>query len=431
MSNLKLSNKYINKEIINLKYRFNKLSDATKPYDLIYLYASPIVLNEYNLESESPISYMEEIRIIIDLMIHSKKQFNCKFECINENVLRDNLINNKTKILHISAHGEYDGKYSLVVENLKKNGQKKKITINTLDFILQSACINLNHIDLVIVSTCYSETFGKKFLEYGAKNVIYINGLTEVIDRISVLFVKYFYQKLLEGKTIEESYENTIKEMKSDEEIILLNKNSCCCNHYHKPDCLLKQKLFRDKIHNTIHYKIEKQCKCDYEQPNYHDKSCSYYYELLKDSLLKCEFNKIKKKSDKNITCCCHENIQHNEILKILYKSNNKNFGYISPFNLNSIGKLFIKSNISFYFDKGKYIYTLGRKNIMGKIFNNIQENGKYIFLLGEKELLKTYLAESLCVYLYERKIINSYVIFRINSEFDFDYMIYKINEKC
>ena len=109
MSNLKLSNKYINKEIINLKYRFNKLSDATKPYDLIYLYASPIVLNEYNLESESPISYMEEIRIIIDLMKHSKKQFNCKFECINENVLRDNLINNKAKILHISAHGEYDG----------------------------------------------------------------------------------------------------------------------------------------------------------------------------------------------------------------------------------------------------------------------------------------------------------------------------------
>jgi hypothetical protein len=42
---------------------------------------------------------------------------NIKFECINEDVLEDIIINNKTKILHISSHGNFEeeDKYSLVV----------------------------------------------------------------------------------------------------------------------------------------------------------------------------------------------------------------------------------------------------------------------------------------------------------------------------
>ena len=92
----------------------NKLSDVSRKYDLIYLYASPIISEDGN-ETDSPISYMEEIRIIIDSMKKSKKKFNCKFECINENVLREIITKNKSKILHISTYGSYDGKYSLLV----------------------------------------------------------------------------------------------------------------------------------------------------------------------------------------------------------------------------------------------------------------------------------------------------------------------------
>ena len=63
---------------------------------------------------------MEEIKIISKLMKNNGKKFNCKFECANDEVLRDILLKNKTKILHISGHGIYDGKYSLILENLKK-----------------------------------------------------------------------------------------------------------------------------------------------------------------------------------------------------------------------------------------------------------------------------------------------------------------------
>jgi hypothetical protein len=99
---------------------------------------------------------------------------------------------NKTKILHISAHGYYDGNYSLNVENLENNGQRKIISIYELEKILKKCKNNISQIDLVIVLTCYSEDFSDLFLKYGAKNVIYINRETEIMDRISVLFVKFF-----------------------------------------------------------------------------------------------------------------------------------------------------------------------------------------------------------------------------------------------
>ena len=100
--NLKWAKKFFENEITKIKNKINKLSDSSKNYDLIYLYASPIILDETFTESKSPISYMNEIRIILELLKNNKKQFNCKFECINEYILEDVIINNKTKILHIS-----------------------------------------------------------------------------------------------------------------------------------------------------------------------------------------------------------------------------------------------------------------------------------------------------------------------------------------
>ena len=217
LTNIMRTKNYLEKEIIKLIKHVNIFDDITRKYDLIFLYASPIIIDDNYNESESPISYMEEIRIIIDLMKKKNKQFNCKFECINKNVLSEVIAKNKTKILHISAHGIYDNNnYSLVVENLQNNGKSQLVDINSLDLILNSGKINLRQFDLVILSTCYSENFAKKFIEYGAKNVIYIHGLTEVYDQISILFVKYFYENLIEGETIEKSFTKAKIAMKTN-----------------------------------------------------------------------------------------------------------------------------------------------------------------------------------------------------------------------
>ena len=101
----------------------------------------------------------------------------------------------------------------------------------------------------------------------------------------------------------------------------------------------------------------------------------------------------------------------------------------IQIYKLNRNGKLFINSTIRFDYDTKKFDLTLGRRNIIGKIFNNIKDNENYAIFYGEKDLLKTDFAESLCVYLYERKIINNYEIFIINSEYDFEYVKNQIRD--
>ena len=433
-NNINLTKKYLNEEIIKIKNIINKLSDNVTTYDLIYLYASPIIKNEQFEEAESPIEYMEEIKIISKLMKNNGKKFNCKFECANDEVLRDILLKNKTKILHISGHGIYDGKYSLILENLKKNGQPLKLNYNSLKNILNINKKNISKLDLVFVSTCFSQDFAELFYECGAKNIIYINGKTEVVDHLIILFTNFFYDNLIQGYTIKESYEKAMESLKKDKEALKLNFKGCCCNHYHKPNCLMQNE------HHYVHAKKKELCKCKYFNPNFHDKKCKFFEEYYNVMIktLKNNLEDVKKdviidiEEENNIKkiCCCDLDIEHNEILKILYKSKKDEYANISPFKLNGKGKLSINSNISFYYDDKKFISILGRRDLMGRIFNNITKNGNYVILFGEKELEKINFTESLCVFLRERKVINSYKIYKINTEIDYKYMEININEK-
>ena len=210
-------------------------------------------------------------------MKNKGKKFNVKFECANEEVLRDSLINNKTKILHISGHGQFDGKYSLLLENLKKNGEVLELGIDTLKNILNKNKRNISQLDLVFVSTCFSEDFRDLFAECGAKNIIYICRETEVIDRISIIFTEYFYKKLIDGYSIHQSFDTAIKLTQRNPVAKYLNYRGCCCHHYHKEKCLLKY----IKLHSIHHKKLEN-CKCQESSPNYHKKECKYYEEYYR-----------------------------------------------------------------------------------------------------------------------------------------------------
>ena len=70
---LRQVNKYFDEEIPKIINRMNYCMDITAKYDLIFLYASPIIKNEHYEESKAPISYMDEIRKIIKLMNNNKK----------------------------------------------------------------------------------------------------------------------------------------------------------------------------------------------------------------------------------------------------------------------------------------------------------------------------------------------------------------------
>ena len=429
--NLNQTKIYLEEEFRKIKNRNHYILDFAIKYDLVFLYASPIIKNEYYEESDAPISYMDEIRKIIKLMNNNKKKLNLKFECANDKNFADILRYNRTKILHISAHGLYNGKYSLVLENLEKNGQILLLNMEKLNSILNLNKNYISQMDLVIVSTCYSEDLGLLFKECGAKNIIYIDKNTQINDRISVLFTKYFYKNLFEGKTIKQSFDNAKNEMESNEEIKAINFKSCCCNHYHVQDCLSHQYNFHKK-HDKKKENIECHCKNN-QQPNFHNKDCLYYNDFIKYlDEKRINKNKIKIIEEENINkiCCCDLNIEHNEIKKIKYDSRLKEYENIKLLKYNNKGKTFINSNISFYYDEKKYKSIIGRKGLMGKIFFDLTNQNKYSILFGEKNLGKINFIESLCVFLYERKKIKSYEIYRIYSENDYKYMEYKLNEK-
>ena len=213
-----LINSY-NDKIIKIYNKINKYSENVKKYDLIYLYASPLVKNDDGDPSEkAKISYRNEIKFILDIMRKRKKKFKCSFQCVSQNVLRDVLATKKTKILHISSHGKYikDNKdYYVLFEDLDKCGQEQVIQKNTLKSILQSNSSKIQNIDLIILTSCHSENFKELIVEVcKPKYIIYINKEDEIRDIVCVFFTEYFYSELTEGNSISESFYKAKEKLK-------------------------------------------------------------------------------------------------------------------------------------------------------------------------------------------------------------------------
>ena len=382
IKNIKWTKEHYNEECKTIMKRLNKYSDRLSKYDLIYLYASPIVTIENKMdECYSSISYFKEIKYIFDIINKSGKKFNCKFECMNEKTLKEVLMKSKAKILHLSCHGVYDKKkdekeytYKLILEKTDKCGEKEEIKKNRLENIFNE--INdLSQYDLIILTSCYSGHLRKLFKEKGAKNVIYIHKKTEVLDNVSVMFTYYFYNNLIKGFSIQKSYEDSIKSLQDNPEIADKNKNTPrCYNHYHKEGC------------------------------NYRNANGNLKFE----------------------PCCCgndEEKIEHDEIKKIKYKQKNVIYQNISPLKYNDKGKICVNdSKIKFFYDTEKAESIITRRVIMANITKSINEKkNKFAILYGEKELQKEYFVETLCVYLFERRIIDNYEIMSISSDFDFN----------
>ena len=445
LSNIKIMNQYYIDELIKIKNKINHYSDFQENYDLIYLYASPVIENEDYKEHGALISYPEEIKVIIESMKNNGKKFKCKFECLNEEVLKDILMNYKTKILHISAHGSYKGKYYLNLENTKKKGQTILLSTDQLrNYLINANKANLNQIDLAFVSTCFSEDFGKLFNDFGVKNVIYIDQKTKVVDKISLFFTKIFYKYLCEGHSIKDSYDEAMKSLREDKKIKIMTywNGACCCNHVHLIDLKKeedkksdktnsKQKKSQEEIkcnHHDTHQIRSDLCHCRYKKPHYHHKNCRYFKEYK--SKFKSLEGRVKEvEKDVYAICCCDVNYEHDEREKIKYEQPNNFYSDISPFKYNEKGNILINSIIRYNFDKNKWISIKQRQSLMGRIINCINTDENFVVFFGEKGVLKLDFTESLCVYLYERKIINNYEIFRINSELDYNNMKNKIDE--
>ena len=470
LNGIKNDDNKFTQEILNLNERLNKYSQNVVNYDLIYLYASPIVNN--NFEDEKPISYREEISIILDILDKKEKKFNCLFECMSQKVLREILINKKTKILHISSHGILKNKdkdedknknkeidknkekekdkdkdkekdknkesveFSLVLENLEKFGEKQIVNEESLKYLLKCFSHKIKPIEGVILSTCYSGGFAELFFKHKPKNVIYIDKKTEIGDFTSVKFAKYFYEELFEGVPVEECYKITIKKLRSDLDILSFPLDRCCCYHFHSNTCLFKdkntEKMLKTDFHKKYHKKSDK-CKCKYKQCHIHDINCDIVKEIKNDP--EVGNYEIKESGDIVKICCCDASISHNEIskFKIWSRKDDENEGeklknnkLVNIFKYNIKGKIQVNENVCTDFIAKKYYSIIGRKVLVRDIFEFISKNNNdnfFIILFGEKGLQKRNFAESTCVYLLERRIIYKYKIYLIDSEFGYENM--------
>ena len=211
----------INNDTIILHNKINKVSENIQEYDLIYLYASPFFKDE---EGHPPkagrISYREEINTILKIMKAKEKRFKCLFKCASLDVLKEVLSTKKTKVLHISSHGELGEKYNdfrLILENLDKYGNEQKITSNVLKNILIDNAKEIKNIDLIVLSNCHSGGFMELFKNISSpKYIIYVNKKDTINDYVCILFCEHFYSELSEGKSIYESFFNAKNKLKSD-----------------------------------------------------------------------------------------------------------------------------------------------------------------------------------------------------------------------
>ena len=437
----------------DIKYKYKKIANKVKElniynknnnneYDLIYLYASPLVDN-YLKEEFVTISYRLEIKKILQLMTKEEKQFNCLFECANEKTFR-NLIKKPTKILHISAHGgigkikdfkDYKNKYYLILE---ENGEYQNIKKENLNEIIKTYSKQIEKIDLIFISTCFSQCLGELFYENNAKNVIYIDGLTPVSNLASVKFTEYLYEELIKGKNIIDAYNKSKKRLKLNRVMKYDNPNNTCASHKHTSEC---------KIGDNSNYKYYKKiCNCKYDEFNIHRKDCSLIKSLLDDKNERVKFT-FKYYKDKYLKICCcgyktkldkyipnsnNENkkdndeeeidITHNEYDKFILKSR-KGCENIILFQNNKEGKVIKNKNIIFS-EKKKDFSIIGNRKTMKIIYDIIADNTglneHLIIIYGSKHIGKQNFVESLCVYLFERKIISNFSeIIEIEKELD------------
>ncbi len=239
-----------------------------------------------------------------------------QIEALSINSLSDILLE-KPKILHISCHGEYDdGTFCLHFED---EGKLRKISTKGLQALLTTTQLRNqlteqgNNIDLVFVSACYSEPAGDVFVDAGVPVVVCINSATQILDEIAGNFATSFYNALLKGHKIKDSF-NSVKGSLSAE--YLEEKTFCCCVHSHKPECKWKEK--------HKHGEHVMNCTCDEgDETHIHVKGC----KKAKDFMEKYSVEEVDLEGKPGYmkVCCCNPHVKHSESENFMIKGKDEN----------------------------------------------------------------------------------------------------------
>ena len=170
--------------------------------------------------------YYNQIFTIYEEFKNSQIKANLKFEPINENI--EEYLEQGPDILHIKINSFLNKKY-------KENNLYFKLELygngNLIEFSADNLKIafeverNVSNIKLLILSSQNIEEIEKLFKNIKIQNIIFINS-SESYEKEENIFIKSLYKNLLEGNTIEKSFNESKEEIKNKNIVVKLRNNN-------------------------------------------------------------------------------------------------------------------------------------------------------------------------------------------------------------
>jgi hypothetical protein len=132
---------------------------------------------------------------------HKTKQFRLTLKTATQKNLSD-VLNEGTKVLHYSGHGELD---YLAFEG--ENGAVHRMQQSALDEMMDVFSKKRSRLQLVFLSACHSERIGRDtFVRAGVPHVVAVDASSKVDDKLIIEFTSEFYRYLLKGSPVEEAF---------------------------------------------------------------------------------------------------------------------------------------------------------------------------------------------------------------------------------
>ena len=174
-----------------------------------YFFSTPLVDEEKNALSMIDIS--RERRELEDIYEDSNARCQIKFvsSVATSSSFAKVLSVYRPNVLHFSGHGDRDG--YCVFEN--EMGAVRRIGAKELSELI----LQVGPIELVFLSSCYSEKLAQELIQSKCCNsIVAVNTNSAVLDTVSMKFTASFYAGLFNGLSIDKSFEIARASVKLD-----------------------------------------------------------------------------------------------------------------------------------------------------------------------------------------------------------------------
>lgn len=359
----------------------------------------------YKSKPTFAVDFVKEVKSIKTVLEYPRKKVSLHLECSHfDNFI--NVVKKRPRILHIMCHGSFDSKtkeFYLEFENSKT--EVLKLTPDLLRESLEGE--DLSDIKIIFQNACHSQHIAPEFLKLGVGCVIVVKGQLKINEDIAQEFSATFYRQLLSGKSIQQSWDESQRNMQVNHHNEMY---TCCCGHEHTIDCNWYQ-LALEKGIEYAHHMHEATCSCPNSKKHLHLFDCKWalgFENEFEPEQLTPEMVVIGNRyiDEGRLICCCNPTLPHNENLKyeLMFKDDDESYGDQVVFGDLGKGSVQLVNRNNFSYTKFFACKSLGQDTLIYDMFCSLVDpNKKVILLWGKIGMGKTTVVKVLANNLYER----------------------------